>query len=164
MADIGGVGQRGKVYHGDHPRDHNSRGGKTHLHSHPHISGSARIKHEERILAEAFIDGFVAADDKVSFLRLANIPFEITGADGTSLKLVDVGVNNAFQVGTASPGFASKELVYHPYPGSMVRERTEMIFVYVSLKERREINLLEHLRNLRPNGDSGATKRIHPVE
>jgi hypothetical protein len=154
MADIGRVGHGGKAYHGDHPRDHNSRGSETHLHSHPHISGSARIKHEERILAEAFIDGFVAADDKVSFLRLANIPFEINSAEGTSLKLVDVEVNNAFQVGTASPGFASKELVYHPYPGSMVRERTEMIFVYVSMRERREINLLEHLGNLQRNGDS----------
>ena len=151
------MGQEGKAYRGDHPRDHNSRGGETHLHSHPHISGSARIKHEERILAEAFIEGFVAADDKVSFLRLANIPFEIDSGEGTSLKLVDVEVNNAFQVGTASPGFASKELVYHPYPGSMVRERTEMIFVYVSMRERREINLLEHLGNLQRNGDSGTT-------
>ena len=150
------MAKNGKMTQGRHRRDHNAPVAEKYLHSHPHTSGSARIEHEQRILAEAFIDGFVAADDKVSFLRLANIPFEIAATDGTSLKLVDVGVNNAYQVGTASPGFASKELLYHPYPGSMVRERTEMVFVYVSMTERREINLLEHLRNMPRDDQPGA--------
>ncbi len=137
---------------GAHPHAHNSRDPRDYLHSHPNISGQARIEDEKRILAETFIDGFVAAADKVSFLRLANIPFEIDAENGSSLKLVDVAVNNAYQVGTASPGFASSELVYHPYPAAMVRERTEMVFIYVSMKERREINLLAHLHGIHANG------------
>ena len=52
----------------------------------------------------------------------------------------------ATQVGTASPAFGSRDLVYHPYPGNMVRARTTMEFIYVSLDERREVGLAEMVR------------------
>ena len=88
-----------------------------------------------------------AADDKTSFLRLANIPFEMEDDDGKPmLKLVEVNLTNDFQVGTASPGFGTPELAYLPFHGSMVTERTNMNFVYVSLFERRDVDLLVFLR------------------
>ena len=120
-----------------------------HLHSHPghlHGQGGDPAREEIEDLCAAFIEGFTEAPDKVSFLRLAGIPFEIDGADGLTLKLVDVAIRSDYQVGTASPGFASRELVYLPFAGAMVRERTRLDLVYVSLTERRDVDLRAFLR------------------
>ncbi|MEL6680244.1 MAG: hypothetical protein AAFQ51_16190, partial [Pseudomonadota bacterium] len=77
------------------------------------------------------------AKDKMSYLRIAGVPLEIPGPEGTpSLKLVDVQLTTEWQVGTASPSFGSRELSYLPYPGEMVVERTNMAFVYVSLERK----------------------------
>ena len=132
-----------------HSHGHNHGPASDHLHSHPHVSGKTIAKDDLVQLAEAFIEGFRDADDKTSFLRLANIPFEVPGRAGApSLKLVDATVSNGYQIGTAAPGFGSDDLVYMPYPGSMVRARTQMVFTYVSLRERRDLNLMEHLARL----------------
>lgn len=137
-------------HHGDqhHPHDHNGATELTldHLHSHPH----GDLGHEEDdaidLLADAFVAGYDKAEDKIGFLRLADVPFEIAGDDGgPSLKLIEVQRLDCHQVGSASPGFASRELVYHPYTGSMVRERSELSFVYISLDAQRKIPLREHL-------------------
>ena len=102
-----------------------------HLHSHlPPEDAAAELQ----VLATQFIEGFVQATDKASYLRLAGVPFERPGQAGeTSLKLVDVQLTTEWQVGTASPSFGSRELSYLPFPGEMVTERTNMNFVYVSL-------------------------------
>ncbi|TFL17611.1 hypothetical protein DR046_13945 [Jannaschia formosa] len=92
---------------------------------------------ELQVLATQFIDGFVQAADKTSYLRLAGVPFERPGKGGaTALKLVDVELKTEWQVGTASPSFGSRELSYLPFPGAMVRERTNMGLVYVSMDEK----------------------------
>jgi hypothetical protein len=95
-----------------------------------------------RALAAQFVEGFKAAADKTAFLRLAGVPLEIPdGRGGPALKLVDVRLATEWQVGTASPSFGSRELSYLPFPGSMVAERTNMEFVYVSLDEKRAVDL-----------------------
>lgn len=128
-----------------HPHDHNQAHGTEHLHSHPHgAPGHTHVSDELQDWIDNFVTGFRAADDKTGFLRLARVPFEIDDVDGgPGLKLIDVSVEDSYQVATASPAFASTELVYHPYPGRMVRERTDMRFVYVSLQARRDILLAE---------------------
>ncbi len=136
--------------HDGHPhphvdKDHNHVGHVDHLHSHP-IGASNTIAHDDAVQdwIDNFIPGFRAAEDKTGFLRLAKIPFEIEDEiDGPALKLVDVTVEDAFQVATASPAFGSPDLIYQPYPGHMVRQRTDVRFVYVSLKTRRDIMLVE---------------------
>lgn len=141
-------GHHGHDHHGhDHRPGHNGAPAD-HLHSHPgHLQaqGGEDAEARERIedLCAAFIDGFTEAADKVSFLRLAGVPFEMAGADGLAMKLVDVAIRTDYQVGTASPGFASLELVYLPFAGTMVRERTRLDLVYVSLTERRDVPLGE---------------------
>ncbi|AXS42675.1 hypothetical protein D1F64_16590 [Breoghania sp. L-A4] len=127
-----------------HPHGHNSADAD-HLHSHFHGNSRAARIEELQTLSESFIDGFRKADDKTSYLRLAHIPFDRLGSDGLTMRLVDVEIAAAFQVATASPGFGSKELVYMPYPGSMVKERTTMRFVYVSTTERTDVDLLDLL-------------------
>lgn len=102
---------------------------------------------ELQVLTEQFIDGFVQAKDKMSYLRLAGIPVEKPSpGGGPSLKLVDVRLTTEWQVGTASPSFGSRELSYLPFPGEMVVERTNMELVYVSLEEKHLDDIREVLR------------------
>ena len=114
-----------------------------HLHSHvPPEDHAADLQ----VLTAQFIDGFQQAADKSAYLRLMGVPFEKPGPSGRSLKLVDVELRTEWQVGTASPAFGSPELSYLPFPGEMVRERTNLGFVYVSAKERVVTDLREVLR------------------
>ncbi|MDU8943547.1 hypothetical protein [Ovoidimarina sediminis] len=117
--------------------------GHDHLHSHlPPEDTAAALQ----VLATQFIDGFVQAADKTAYLRLAGVPFERPGAGGaTALKLVDVSLTTEWQVGTASPSFGSRELSYLPFPGEMVRERTNMALVYVSTEEKSLLDIREFL-------------------
>lgn len=125
-----------------HGPGHN-HAGPDHLHSHIHDHDRAE---ELQILSAQFIDGFISARDKSSYLRLAGVPFERDGKDGKgSLKLVDVTLTTEWQVGTASPGFGTRELSYLPYPGEMVKERTNMAFIYVSIREKEVLDLREFL-------------------
>ncbi|MEM9433923.1 MAG: hypothetical protein AAGA12_08370 [Pseudomonadota bacterium] len=116
-----------------------------HLHSHMPDADKAQ---ELQVLTEQFIDGFVAAKDKMSYLRLAGVPLEIAASDGgPNLKLVDVQLTTEWQVGTASPSFGSQELSYLPYPGDMVTERTNMGFIYVSLRAKQTVDLRSFLKD-----------------
>jgi hypothetical protein len=120
---------RGHHHHHDHPHDHNAP--HDHLHSNMHGPDLAA---ELQVLTDQFIDGFVQAKDKMSYLRLAGVPLERPGRDGSpTLKLVDVRLTTEWQVGTASPSFGSRELSWLPFPGEMIAERTNMGLVYVSL-------------------------------
>jgi hypothetical protein len=139
----------GHHHHGpghNHAHDHGE-----HLHSHVHGDAAKERAEELRVLAEAFLDGYRKADDKTSFLRVAGVPFKRKGADGLAMHLVQTRIESNWQLGTASPAFGSRELVYLPYPGEMVSERETMTFTYVSLTERTDIDLTDILadRNLK---------------
>lgn len=135
----------------DHPhQDHAHSHGHGHNHAHPdHLHSHMHdpdLAAELQVLSAQFIDGFVHARDKSSYLRLAGVPFERDGQEGKgSLKLVDVQLVTEWQVGTASPGFGTRQLSYLPYPGEMVQERTNMAFLYVSISERQVLDLKEFL-------------------
>ncbi len=110
-----------------------------HLHSHLKPEDQAA---DLQVLTAQFIDGFVQAADKAAYLRLAGVPLERPGKAGdTALKLVDVELTTEWQVGTASPSFGSRELSYMPYPGEMIRERTNMSLVYVSMDEKDKLDI-----------------------
>ena len=127
--------------HIGHKHDHD------HLHSHMPPEDEAA---ELQILTAQFIEGFVQASDKTSYLRLAGVPFERPGAGGaTALKLVDVELKTEWQVGTAAPSFGTRELSYLPFPGEMVRERTNMALVYVSMDEKSLLDIRTFLAERR---------------
>ena len=113
-------------------------------------NGAAALAGERKTLATAFIEGFRSAADKTSFLRLAGIPFSRGGADGLTLYLVDAAIVSNWQIGMASPAFASRELAYLPYPGTMVSERETMSFTYVSLTARLDADLLDLIGDREP--------------
>jgi hypothetical protein len=102
------------------------------------------MTHEEHAAVEdAFIAGFREARDKPSFLRLARIPLELDRAGKPGLKLMQVVIAERYDVGRASPAFASRELVYHPLPGRLVTAATRLFFRYVSAEDVRELDLAE---------------------
>ena len=116
-----------------------------HDHLHSHLPPEDEVA-ELQVLATQFIDGFVQAADKTAYLRLAGVPFERPGAGGTTaLKLVDVALSTEWQVGTASPSFGSRELSYLPFPGEMVKERTNMSLIYVSMDEKSVLDIRQFL-------------------
>jgi MFS family permease len=97
-------------------------------------------------------NGLVTAGTYVAILAgtvagpiIAGVPLEIDGSDGLPLKLVDVRLTTEWQVGTASPSFGSRELSYLPFPGEMIAERTNMGFVYVSMDEKKEVDLRDFM-------------------
>lgn len=117
-----------------------------HLHSHSHGEQAREREEELKTLSTSFVQSFRAAQDKTSFLRLSNIAFSKKGSDGLTMHLVDARIEANWQIGTASPAFGSKELAYMAFPGEMVREREMMIFTYVSLTEREDVDLMDVLR------------------
>ncbi|MFS4436880.1 hypothetical protein ACMA5I_01570 [Paracoccaceae bacterium GXU_MW_L88] len=134
------------AHHHDHDHlhgpGHNHAHGD-HLHSHMHEHDDAA---DLQVLAAQFIDGFVQASDKSSYLKLAGVPFERASKDGAkALKLIDVELKTEWQVGTASPSFGSRDLSYLPFPGEMVRERTNMSLIYVSMDEKSVLDIRDFL-------------------
>ncbi|MEM9524438.1 MAG: hypothetical protein AAF982_10710 [Pseudomonadota bacterium] len=135
-----------------HPHDHN-HADPDHLSSHVHAPDAAA---ELQVLTEQFIDGFIGAKDKASYLRLAGVPREEPdSAGGPSMKLVDVRLTTAWQVATASPSFGSRELSYLPYPGEMVTGRTNMELIYVSLDAKKVMDVRDFIaRTMRRKGET----------
>ena len=128
--------------HAHHGHGHNHAQGD-HLHSHMHDHDDAA---DLQVLAVQFIEGFLQANDKASYLKLAGVPFERPSKDGRkALKLIDVELKTDWQVGTASPSFGSRELSYLPFPGEMVRERTNMSLIYVSMDEKSVLDVRDFL-------------------
>ncbi|NJR13195.1 MAG: hypothetical protein HC779_01345 [Phyllobacteriaceae bacterium] len=109
------------------------------------MTGGPQAAEGIKALMAAFIEGFRHAGDKPSHLKLAGVPQSRTGPDGLTMHLVDVSIRTHWQMATASPAFASRELVHLPYPAKMVSEREEMHFIYVSLTHRADIPLQEVL-------------------
>ncbi len=116
-----------------------------------HAADHLHLKPEDeaadlQVLCTQFIEGFQEATDKAAYLSIAQVPLKIAcSEDGPRMKLVDVSLKTEWQVGTASPSFGSPELSYLAFPGDMIIERTNMVFVYVSSARRKDIDLREFL-------------------
>lgn len=91
------------------------------------------------LLERAFIEGFRAASDRASFLRLAGVPLEAAIGGVPGFKLMEVRVADSVAVGAANPGFGTEALVYHPYPAGLMRLETTLTFVYRTAREVREL-------------------------
>lgn len=127
-----------------------------HVHSHHHEDGE-----EMKAVETAFIAGFRGAPDKQAFLRLSGIPLSLERAGGTALKLIEVKLDDTFRVGSASPGFATRELSYQPLPAALVAQSTKLSFVYVSADTLVEKTLAEIWPRGEPSGDDHGHRHAH---
>ena len=125
-----------------HHRGHNHGPDGEHMHSHIHADPEKELLDRLTALAASFIEGFRKADDKPAFLELAGVARSRIGTDGLKMHLVDASIQSKWQLGTASPAFGSRELVYLPYPSAMVQDRETLTLTYVSLTERADIDLM----------------------
>ena len=104
---------------------------RPHVHPHEEQEGA-------RLLEQAFIAGFRTAADPASFLRLAAVPQELE-RDGDLLRLLEVRIVERTVVGAVTPGFGTRELVYHPYPSALTSTTSTVALVYCGEKGIREL-------------------------
>jgi hypothetical protein len=82
------------------------------------------------LVEEAFANGFGAAADPTSFLRLARIPFEATTGEGRRLVLLRIETDAIVDVGSVMPHLGGASFRYDPLPAAMVSQRRRLRFVY----------------------------------
>jgi hypothetical protein len=91
----------------------------------------------------AFVEAFSITVDPTSFLRLAQVPFEMTAADGRSLVLLRVEVEAVTDVGSMMPHMGGSSFRYDPLPASLVERRRKLRFVYADGQGLRALNFAE---------------------
>jgi hypothetical protein len=95
------------------------------------------------LIEAAFVEGFREASDPTSFLRLAQVPFDITSADGTRLVLLRVEVDAIADVGAITPHLGGTSFRYDPLPARMVSRRSRLRFIYFDGQGLRALGLAE---------------------
>jgi hypothetical protein len=101
----------------------------------PHLGEGHQAHHEQGEpdldqVEAAFVEGFAAASDPTSFLRLSNVPFEATAVDGGKLVLLRVETDLVTDVGSIMPHLGGATFRYDPLPAAMVTRRRRLRFIY----------------------------------
>jgi hypothetical protein len=91
---------------------------------------------------KAFVDGFLAATDATSFLRLARVPFEMAVGDAT-LRLLRVEIDALTDVGSLTPHLGGATFRYDPLPTNFISHRRRLRFVYFDGTELRGLSYVE---------------------
>ena len=91
----------------------------------------------------AFIEGFQAASDPTSFLRLAGVPFEARSRTGARLTLLRVEQQRATDVGAVTPHLGGATFHYAPLPKRLTSRRETLSFLYFDGKALVPLSLAE---------------------
>lgn len=97
------------------------------------------------LVEAAFVEGFLAANDPTSFLRLARAPFRAAGPEGTTLALLRVEIDSIADVGAVTPHLGGETFRYDPLPATMVSRRRRLRFVYFDGTQLHRLSLAEIL-------------------
>jgi hypothetical protein len=97
------------------------------------------------LVEAAFVEGFLAASDPTSFLRLARAPFRATGPEGTTLALLRVEIDSIADVGAVTPHLGGETFRYDPLPANMVSRRRRLRFIYFDGTRLQQLSLAEIL-------------------
>jgi hypothetical protein len=95
------------------------------------------------LVEAAFAEGFLAAGDPTSFLRLARVPFQAITPDGAELALLRVEIDSIADVGTITPHLGGDTFRYDPLPAKMVSRRRRLRFIYFDGARLRPLSLAE---------------------
>jgi hypothetical protein len=117
------------------------------LHDRPTPDGEVRgaAAGDLDLVEAAFVEGFLAASDPTSFLRLARAPFHATASDGSPLALLRVEIDSIADVGAITPHFGGDTFRYDPLPATMVSRRRRLRFIYFDGAQARSLSLAETL-------------------
>lgn len=151
-------------HHHDHEHEHGDAG-PGHNHAEPlqkvaqwqtpHLPGGAdgeRIPAGEPdldLVERAFLEGFAAASDPTSFVRLAHVPFEAMAADGKRLVLLRVETDAVTDVGSVTPHVGGASFRYDALPARMTTRRGRLRLVYFDGAGLRPLSL-EQAKSLKP--------------
>nr|WP_249158205.1 hypothetical protein [Bradyrhizobium jicamae] len=155
--------------HHHHDHDHHHHHGHDHPHDHAHsphgpghnqpqaARGAAQwqtphqphgttaapvVEPDLDKVEKAFVDGFLAATDATSFLRLARVPFEVTLGE-TTLRLLRVEIDALTDVGSLTPHLGGATFRYDPLPQNFISQRRRLRFVYFDGTELRGLSYAE---------------------
>jgi hypothetical protein len=113
----------------------------------PHTAAATPVVEPDLDKVEkAFVDGFLAAGDATSFLRLARVPFEVAVGDA-SLRLLRVEIDALTDVGSLTPHLGGGSFRYDPLPANFISQRRRLRFVYFDGTNLRALSYAE-LRDL----------------
>jgi hypothetical protein len=112
----------------------------------PESEGAGDDQRDLDLVAAAFVEGFLAASDPTSFLRLAQVPFEGTDAEGVKLSLLRVEIDAVADVGAIAPHLGGGSFRYDPLPGRLVSRRKRLRLVYFDGQGLRQLDLAEALK------------------
>ena len=101
------------------------------------------------LVEQSFIEGFSAASDPVSFLRLAGVPFRSADRTGKPLCLLRVQLDQTTDVGSITPHLGGQSYRYDPLPAKMTSRRRHLRFVYHDGEGLRALSFAE-ARGLHP--------------
>lgn len=102
----------------------------------PHLPEGTKVQVDDQLAADAdlveqsFVEGFLAASDPTSFLRLAGIPFQARDGAGKTLSLLRVNLDQAVDVGSVTPHLGGQTYRYDPLPAKLVSKRQDLRFIY----------------------------------
>lgn len=134
----------------DHGPGHNHAAGpkKVAQWQTPHLPAETdfREPYEEPdldLVERAFVEGFASSSDPTSFLRLAQVPFEITNAAGKRLVLLRVEADAVTDIGAVTPHLGGASFRYDPLPAQMATRRARLRLVYFDGEGTRALSLGE---------------------
>jgi hypothetical protein len=142
-------------HHGDHQEPPHAGTGHNHAPS-PRTAAQWQTPHRSHVeqnpaaaqsdldkVEAAFVEGFFAASDQASFLRLARIPFQIGLADGSRLQLLRVEIDALTDVGSLTPHLGGETFRYDTLPGELISQRRRLRFVYFDGKGLRALTFAD---------------------
>ena len=100
-----------------------------HDHAHGHEAGAGEPDFD--LVEASFVEGFWAASDPTSFLRLAGVPFRGRDAHGRELALLRVEQEQAADVAAVTPQLDGQGMRTDPLPASRVGRRQRLRLVYL---------------------------------
>jgi hypothetical protein len=117
-----------------HEHDH-------HAHGHDHHDAAAEPDFD--LVEASFVEGFWAASDPTSFLRLAGVPFRGRDGQGRELALLRVEQEQAADVAAVTPQMDGQGVRTDPLPAARVGHRRRLRLVYLYGTEAVRLTLAE---------------------
>lgn len=121
-------------HHHPHAHDHNAPRAAAQWqtpHQPPDETHETTPPERDFDLVEAsFVESFTRCTDPTSFLRLAGIPFSGTDANGRTLHLLRVEIEDLTDVGSAVPLLGGEGMRYDPLPARLISRRRRLHFAY----------------------------------
>ena len=82
------------------------------------------------LVESTFIETFPKASDPTSFLRLAGVPFRGIDAEGQTLNLLRVEIEDVTDIGSVMPLLGGTGMRYDPLPAKLASHRRRLTFAY----------------------------------